>query len=148
MSFNTRMPDHLRLVCGRGVRQVVVDRPVGSLSDVDDMFVTFAELRRDFEFVGNHSIQLEVCALYPCGSSLPIEISDVQVTLFVEQFQFLTHEHIFSLCVQHGISGSLTPRDKHIYLLDAVRQHSVCVCPHRQYLQHTTGVFTKLQFCA
>jgi hypothetical protein len=93
-------------VCGQGVRQVVVDHPVGLLSDVDDMFVTFAELRHDFEFIGNHSILLEACTLYPHRLSLPVEIGDV--ALFVEQFQFLTREHLFLLCAQHGISGSLT----------------------------------------
>ena len=84
----------------------VVDHPAGSLSDVDDKFVTFSELCRDFEFIGNYSVMLEACALYPRGSSLPVEITDV--VLFVEQFQFLTREHLHMLCVQHGISDSLT----------------------------------------
>jgi hypothetical protein len=127
-----RTPGHLRRVCGRGVRQVVIDRPAGSLSDVDDMCVTFAELHCDFEFIGNHSILLEACTLYPRGSSLPVEIGDV--ALFVKQFQFLTCEHLFSLCVQHGISGSLMQRDKCVYLLDAVRLHGTCACPCRQYV--------------
>ena len=125
--FPTWSPGRLCLVCVGSVRQVVVDRPAGSLSDVDDKFVTFSELRRDFEFVGNYSIMLDACALYPRGLSLPVEISDV--ALFVEQFQFLTREHLHTLCVQHGISGSLTRQDKRVYLLDAVRRHGGSTVP-------------------
>ena len=68
------------------MKHIVFSRSDGLASNVDGA-VTFLELRREFEFLGNW-MPVNDADWYPRGVFLAVVISDI--SMFVEQFQHLT----------------------------------------------------------
>lgn len=105
-------------------------RVVESDVSYDDSFVSFEELRRQFEFVGCYSQLLDARSIFPRGVLMPVEIDNVSI--FVEEFHYLTQEMLRCLCREHGLP--IAKRHSHARLVDALRSHSACSCPPRCYV--------------